>query len=670
MHNTDAFYASKWFQDYFKTSPQSFICKAVSPAFEIVAVSDVFINMLGLSRDTILGKNTRDIFTGTFNDKSISNKLVASLQKVSGTGQPDSIPDIKYTIPIAGTDTMKVFYWSCLNEPVFDDEGVVAYIINITINVTDQQPGSNAKEESLRHLEAYRKELTLNRELADLNGELVAINEELITSREVAHKNEKQFRLIADNISQLVWIADATGYIYWYNNRWYEYTGSTFEEMQGWGWQKVHHPDYVVPVTDQFKKNLEQGTDFDDTFPLLGTDGTYRWFLTRVIPARNEAGEITNWFGSNTDITELLNARDELITTYENLKIVSTNLNQAINLAHIDLWSVDLSTGLLTLTPRSKKLHGLPPEAIIDYNQSVQLLSPDYRNIVDNAIQTAISNMSTFTVEYIIIPADGSKHRWMKSTGQVFAGKDGKAARMQGIMVDITEQKEDEQRKNDFIAMVSHELKTPLTSLNVYIQLLQMIESNKNDKFTTDALDKANRQVSKMNTLINGFLNMSRLESGKIHIDKQHFDMADLIKEMEKETMETITTHQVIFAPVAETFVYADRDKTGQVINNFISNAVKYSRADSTINVACITNNEMAQVSVQDQGKGIQQKDIDKLFDRYYRVEGEEMNTISGFGIGLYLSAEIIQRHDGKIWVESEPGKGSVFYFSIPVAKA
>jgi signal transduction histidine kinase len=121
-----------------------------------------------------------------------------------------------------------------------------------------------------------------------------------------------------------------------------------------------------------------------------------------------------------------------------------------------------------------------------------------------------------------------------------------------------------------------------------------------------------------------------------------------------------------IFHPVEPTLVNADHDKIGQVINNFISNAVKYSKADTTIQVSCIQVNGFTQVSVTDEGMGINKDDISKLFERYFRVDNN--NKISGFGIGLYLSAEIIERHQGKIWAESEPGKGSIFYFTLPLA--
>jgi PAS domain S-box-containing protein len=117
-------------------------------------------------------------------------------------------------------------------------------------------------------------------------------------------ENEERFRTLADNISQLAWMGDALGSIFWYNQRWFDYTGTTLEVMQGWGWQKVHHPDHELRVVEKFKHCLEMGEVWEDTFPLRGADGQYRWFLSRALPIRNEHGMVVRWFGTNTDITE------------------------------------------------------------------------------------------------------------------------------------------------------------------------------------------------------------------------------------------------------------------------------------------------------------------------------------------------------------------------------
>lgn len=125
------------------------------------------------------------------------------------------------------------------------------------------------------------------------------------------HKSEDRFRALADNIAQLAWMTDASGWIFWYNQRWFDYTGTTLEQMQGWGWQQVHHPEHVDRVVAKFRRCIESGEPWEDTFPLRGTDGSYRWFLSRAVPIRDEQGNVLRWFGTNTDITDRLTAEAE-----------------------------------------------------------------------------------------------------------------------------------------------------------------------------------------------------------------------------------------------------------------------------------------------------------------------------------------------------------------------
>lgn len=245
--------------------------------------------------------------------------------------------------------------------------------------------------------------------------------------------------------------------------------------------------------------------------------------------------------------------------------------------------------------------------------------------------------------------------------------REGKVIGVSKIARDITEQKRDDQRKNDFIGMASHELKTPLTSLIALIQVLQVKLKGSPDEFVTNALAKAAQQGRKMTSLINGFLNVSRLESGKIVIEKQRFDLTDLVREMIGDVRMTVSSHSFVFDPLSEINLVADHDKIGAVISNLLSNAVKYSPKGQLVTVTCERNDREVIVSVKDEGMGISPEDQAKLFDRYYRVTSEHTRHISGFGVGLYLSAEIIERHDGRIWVESEKGVGSTFFFTLPI---
>lgn len=246
--------------------------------------------------------------------------------------------------------------------------------------------------------------------------------------------------------------------------------------------------------------------------------------------------------------------------------------------------------------------------------------------------------------------------------------KEGKVIGVSKIARDITEQKRDEQRKNDFIGMASHELKTPLTSLMALVQVLQQKLKDSTDPFVPQALGKASLQAKKMGSLINGFLNVSRLESGKLEINPEKFDLGGLVEEQLEEIGLTVSSHKFYFDTRVPVEIYADREKIGSVVSNLLSNAVKYSPRGKEVKVTMTIAAHEAIISVRDEGMGIRPQDLPRIFDRYYRAGSEHTRNISGFGVGLYLSAEIVQRHQGRIWAESEKGIGSAFYFSLPLA--
>jgi PAS domain S-box-containing protein len=163
-----------------------------------------------------------------------------------------------------------------------------------------------------RQLDAEQTELalTIARQLGfGIERERAKRFRELAEQRQ--HRSDSEFRTLADNIHQFAWMTDATGWIYWYNQRWFDYTGATLDEMQGWGWTKVHHPDHVERVVSSFSRAVETGLPWEDTFPLRGKDGQYRWFLSRALPIRDAAGAVLRWFGTNTDITERLQAEEQ-----------------------------------------------------------------------------------------------------------------------------------------------------------------------------------------------------------------------------------------------------------------------------------------------------------------------------------------------------------------------
>src|SRR5262249_55096016 len=141
-------------------------------------------------------------------------------------------------------------------------------------------------------------------------------------------ESEARFRELADNISQFAWTADPTGRRYWYNKRWYDYTGTTLKEMEGWGWQNVHHPDHVDRVVQRIRQSFATGTPWEDTFPLRGRDGSYRWFLSHALPIRNEAGDVVRWFGTNTDLTVPTRRATDLRESEARFRELADNISQ------------------------------------------------------------------------------------------------------------------------------------------------------------------------------------------------------------------------------------------------------------------------------------------------------------------------------------------------------
>jgi PAS domain S-box-containing protein len=443
-------------------------------------------------------------------------------------------------------------------------------------------------------------------------------------------------------------------------------------------WSPTHTPvlsddgqiSYIIQLADNVTEIMQTKLELQNTHEELQV--THQQLLElnaqleeKVLSRTRQYQESEARFRSMSEQSEMVN--EQLKWSNALLRESEDNLQSAFDAADLGSCGLDLKTGKAEMSPRYRLLYGLPLTGEITWDMVLQTVDPDYLAEVNTVLENAIKYGQPVDSTYPIKHLTTGERRWMRVVGKVRADADGSWASVYAIVMDVTQQKQDEQRKNDFIAMVSHELKTPLTSIRGYMQMLQMKAAKMGDGFTTSSLQKVERQIRKMTGLINGFLNISRLESGQIQMEMQHFSVNDLVAEIKDEYLDTIATHPVIYQPVNDIMMNGDREKIGQVINNFISNAVKYSPAGSAIVLSCQIENGSVVFSVKDNGIGISQKNLPKLFDRYYRVEGKQTVNVAGFGIGLYLSAEIVYRHKGKIWAESEVNSGSTFYFSLPL---
>lgn len=243
--------------------------------------------------------------------------------------------------------------------------------------------------------------------------------------------------------------------------------------------------------------------------------------------------------------------------------------------------------------------------------------------------------------------------------------ENGEVKAVVNVINDITDRQELERRKDDFISIASHELKTPLTSIKGYVYLLKSVV--KKDKASWEMLDRIESQVSRLSLLVQDLLDLSQMKDGKLTYQKEEIELPALLAEVVSDMQQTSSKHKIIYKDGVRAKVVGDKDRLSQVIINLLTNAMKYSPQSDNIHVTIERTDKNAKISVQDHGIGIQKDEQDKIFERFYRVKDTKDKTFPGHGIGLFFSKEVVERHKGKIWVESKKGVGSTFYVTLPV---
>jgi PAS domain S-box-containing protein len=239
---------------------------------------------------------------------------------------------------------------------------------------------------------------------------------------------------------------------------------------------------------------------------------------------------------------------------------------------------------------------------------------------------------------------------------------------MEGVSLyihDVTAEKEISMRKDEFISIASHELRTPVTSIKAYGQLLEKRIKKIGDDRSILYIDKLTEQVGRLAQLLNDLLDVSRIQRGTLLLKKEQLDMHKVLQDVCDAIQETTQTHTITLHGTSQHLVYVDGNKIGEVITNLITNAIKYSPNAAAVDVTLEEKDMQVYVHVKDKGIGIAHDLKDKVFARFYRVSNETAST--GLGLGLYISKSIIKQHGGNLWVESEPGVGSTFSFSLPI---
>ena len=296
----------------------------------------------------------------------------------------------------------------------------------------------------------------------------------------------------------------------------------------------------------------------------------------------------------------------------------------------------------------------------------LKIIHEDERAKNKAAWKESIETGNDFHFEHRFRRSDG-EYRWQLSRAVPLKDAEGNIQRWIGTSTDIHEMKAQEQLKDYFISMASHELKTPLTSIKGYVQILMTIHEKSEDLFLKKSLNTIDRQINKLTNLIADLLDLSKIKIGSLSLNKEQFSIKDLIVDITDQISQIYPDSKITIPDPIDQIILADKERIGQVLINFLTNAIKYSSSSNEIMVNAMIADENIIISVIDSGIGISKVNQDKIFERFFRVEGKNQNTFPGFGIGLFISSDIIKKHNGKIGVNSQPGKGSEFYFSIPV---
>jgi len=358
-----------------------------------------------------------------------------------------------------------------------------------------------------------------------------------------------------------------------------------------------------------------------------------------------------------TEVTEQVNARNAAEEIKERLEI-------ALDASKLGSTEVVLATGIMTSTAQFKANYGYARDEEFNYPDLFNAMLPDHRDRVKQLVQQAIATNGIYQAEYPVKWPDGSVH-WISAHGRPRYNENGQAERMVGMSADITKNKLFEQRKDNFLSIASHELKTPVTSLKASLQLLDRIKEKQTSPTHIKLIEQAGRSVEKMDRLVSDLLNMSRLSEGQLKLDLSTFTLSEMLAQCCNH-IRVDGKYNLLITGDTDLQIYADEHRIDQVVVNFVNNAVKYAPDSLDIDLKIEKLGQHAKVSVTDSGPGIAKDILPHLFDRYYRVNHESKHY-SGLGLGLYICSEIIKKHGGEIGAESELGKGSTFWFTVPI---
>lgn len=550
--------------------------------------------------------------------------------------------------------------------------------------ITEEQETANEELQSANEelLSGSEELQSLNEELETSKEELQSTNEEImIVNRELLDRNDQlnNARLYTEGIVKTIrdplLILDSDLRVKRATSGFYNKFKLDEKQTDGYYLYELGERQWDIPELKELLENiLPQKKELEDfeveqVFPAIGK----RFMCLNARQIDNVNGEQLILL-SIEDITDKRKIEQGLAEVERLLNESKERLKFAVDSAGLGTWDYAPQTKELIWDKRCREIFGLSPTASVNVAAFLEKIHPDDLVRVEDSINETLRERHSeeFDIEFRTIPIQ-EKIKWLKAKGRAYFDNQGISIRFIGTLLDITAQKLIDEatmellgKKDEFISIASHELKTPVTSLKAILQIIERATQMKEEMKPLHAFaQKANKQVDKLTELIKDLLDVTKIQSGKLELRKSDFILEDLIAECMDELQNNSPTHQIILEGEARLQIYADRNRLEQVLINLISNAIKYSPKSDKVIIKTEKLNEGIKIAVTDFGIGIPTDKLPLLFDRFYRVD-QNSKKYAGLGLGLFISSEIIKRHDGYIDVESEEGKGSTFWFVIP----
>ncbi|WHF50831.1 PAS domain S-box protein [Chryseobacterium gotjawalense] len=422
------------------------------------------------------------------------------------------------------------------------------------------------------------------------------------------------------------------------------------------------HPKYLKIRAAALKQAKETGDLFYQTKIIL-REGQVKWIEIYGRLLESYKGSKPYISGTMRDITDLKEFESSIKESEKKYRFLADAIPQIV-------WIGESDGRLTYFNQATMDYSGKNYNTFLEEDGWLSIVHPDEKAENLRLWMESVITKTPFTYEHRF-RGKNDEYRWFLSRATPQLDELGNVKKWVGTSTDIDEMKRQDQHKNDFIKIANHELKTPVTTIKGYVQLLKKMRGNSGDKFLVNSLNTIENQINKLNQLMGELLDISRIESGQLPLHKGDFSLVKLVTETIEDIKAADQSHQINFelSHTSDVEVFADKDRITQVLNNLLTNAIKYSPDKKEVNVKLFIDGSCAVVSVEDFGIGMNEKELSKIFQRFYRVSGKDEVTFPGFGIGLFIVKDIMDRHQGKIWVESEKNKGSKFYFSLPLLK-